>query len=379
MNIKPLTKICSKCKEIKPLTLFGINKSCLDGYSYNCKECLKIIDRENKKRRLKMLACIDKPDEDTNYKLCPICKDTKLLKYFRKNNASKDGKTTRCRYCLSKRDREFEKNKTVEQKTKSKQKTTEATNKLKQERKERLEQIYKNTDALTKTFKICKKCETNKSLSEYGIDWYRADGRRSVCKECNQEHERWRHANDPKFKERVNNKNKKYKCENKEKLKEYSTRQDVKQKNSVTRRKNLSRRLAEDEKYATIYRLRSSVNSNLKRYSEKGKVYTSKKYGLDYISIFEHLGPRPGDDYEIDHIVPCSVFSDLNIPGMITTLYHPSNLQWLPKDKNLMKWNHIIPDLIRDKNLEWICDIVGINLADHEENNCLLNIIKQED
>ena len=40
------TKICGKCKEIKSITLFGINKNTKSGYRSTCNDCRKIESRE---------------------------------------------------------------------------------------------------------------------------------------------------------------------------------------------------------------------------------------------------------------------------------------------------------------------------------------------
>ena len=50
-------QICSKCKKEKPVELFSKNRSKKSGYSYECKECHKIIRKKyyenNKEKEIK--------------------------------------------------------------------------------------------------------------------------------------------------------------------------------------------------------------------------------------------------------------------------------------------------------------------------------------
>lgn len=95
-----------------------------------------------------------------------------------------------------------------------------------------------------------------------------------------------------------------------------------------------------------ISRLRARLNKCFKKYSISGKIMVSKKYGIDYTAIIEHLGPCPGEDYQIDHILPLSAF-DFDDPNQIKKAFSPENHQWLKTDENLKKHNHFLEqDLI---------------------------------
>lgn len=93
-----------------------------------------------------------------------------------------------------------------------------------------------------------------------------------------------------------------------------------------------------DYNYRTKCILRERIRSSFKSYSIKGKVKSSKKYGINYQAIIDHLGPCPGEreDYHIDHIIPLSVFN-FNDDKHIKLAFSPENHQWLKKKDNLIK------------------------------------------
>lgn len=85
-----------------------------------------------------------------------------------------------------------------------------------------------------------------------------------------------------------------------------------------------------------ITRLRTLFNMGLKRYIKTGKIWSSKKYGIDYKSIIEHLKPFPENlqDYDIHHIKPLFTFKFTNPDGStnleeVRKAWEPENLKWL--------------------------------------------------
>ena len=71
---------------------------------------------------------------------------------------------------------------------------------------------------------------------------------------------------------------------------------------------------------------------------------SSKKYGIDYKEIIEHLKPFPEDlsKYHIDHIIPLCSFRFINEDDSINfeeikKAFAPENHQWLLKEENLRK------------------------------------------
>lgn len=112
--------------------------------------------------------------------------------------------------------------------------------------------------------------------------------------------------------------------------------------NSYNRKQKNKRRL-KNPVYHALLKLRSRFNDAMSKYTKTGKIMTSKKYGIDFEKIIEHLKPFPKDPsvYHIDHIRPLSSFN-LNNPDEIRVAFAPENHQWLTAKENLIKgakWN----------------------------------------
>ncbi|MEK6883135.1 MAG: HNH endonuclease signature motif containing protein, partial [Nanoarchaeota archaeon] len=96
-----------------------------------------------------------------------------------------------------------------------------------------------------------------------------------------------------------------------------------------------------DPQFAIKCRLRSALYLALKYYTETGKIYKSREYGIDYDAILKKLGNFPTEnrkDWHIDHIRPLNSF-DLTNPEEIKKAFAPENLQWLPAKENISKGN----------------------------------------
>jgi len=100
---------------------------------------------------------------------------------------------------------------------------------------------------------------------------------------------------------------------------------------------NKTRRL-EDPNFALIESLRSRARSAFKRFCQRGKVRSSKEYGIDYAAIVAHIGACPccRSDYHVDHVFPLVAF-DFTRPEHIRAAFAPDNHQWLPSRANLSK------------------------------------------
>lgn len=81
-------KVCSKCREEKPLEDF--HKSSRNGFQSQCKECKK-RDQQNRK-------FLDK--KETEKKACTTCGETKPSSMFSKDNARLDGLVSSCKTCV---------------------------------------------------------------------------------------------------------------------------------------------------------------------------------------------------------------------------------------------------------------------------------------
>lgn len=96
-------------------------------------------------------------------------------------------------------------------------------------------------------------------------------------------------------------------------------------------------------------RVKTRFKIMMRVYTITGKITSSKKYGIDYKAITEHLKPFPKDisKYHIDHIKPLCSFNFVNPDGTTNTeeikkAFAPENLQWLTKEENWKKngkWN----------------------------------------
>ena len=88
-------------------------------------------------------------------------------------------------------------------------------------------------------------------------------------------------------------------------------------------------------------RLRMSLNHAFKKYTKTGKIMPSKKYGVDYKEIIEHLKPFPEDlsNYEIHHIRPLHTFNFTNKDGStdlkeVSKAFAPENHKLFTKEEH---------------------------------------------
>jgi hypothetical protein len=95
--------------------------------------------------------------------------------------------------------------------------------------------------------------------------------------------------------------------------------------------------------FAIAERLRKSLRHALTKYSDNGKMMSSKRYGINWKEVIEHLKPFPIniEDYEIDHIIPLHTFNLTDIKE-VKRAFSPENLQWLTKYENRSKGGRII-------------------------------------
>ncbi len=140
----------------------------------------------------------------------------------------------------------------------------------------------------------------------------------------------------PKVKEQIKLRRQLYAKQNKEYIREY-----IKKYHKVNYK--------EDKEFMIKMRLRSNFFGALKTYTKTGKIYSSKKYGINYKEIIEHLKPFPEDlsKYHIDHIKPLCSFEFVCNNGStnleeIKKAFTPSNLQWLTIKENLEKGGKLI-------------------------------------
>jgi len=103
-----------------------------------------------------------------------------------------------------------------------------------------------------------------------------------------------------------------------------------------------------DAEYTIKLRIKSLVKQAFRYYTKTGKTLKSKKYGINYKKIIEKLKPFPINwkELDIDHIYPLSKFKFINFDGStnleeIRKAHLPNNFQWLTREENMKKFNHI--------------------------------------
>ncbi len=158
----------------------------------------------------------------------------------------------------------------------------------------------------------------------------------------------------PKYKARKKEYCEKNRDKINEKAKEYSQRSEIKVRRKEYDKKTkgkirlrmrgyYNQRIKNDLNYHLICKLRVALYKAFKRFSNTGKIMTSKKYKIDYKAIIEHLKPFPKniENYHIDHIIPLSLF-DFNNPEHIKKAFLPQNHQFLTIQQNLEKNNRLV-------------------------------------
>jgi len=172
--------------------------------------------------------------------------------------------------------------------------------------------------------------KNKKRLNKKGREYYQKN--KDKMKEY---HKKYREKNkdNPKFKQ---------------KKKEYEQRAEVILRRKIYFQKNKGRwnkyyqqRKKIDKEFYLTCKLRFQLKSSLRKYSKTGKIMTSKKYGVDYKAIIEHLKPFPEDirGYDIHHIKPLVKFNFLNEDGStnleeVRKSFAPENLILLTKEEH---------------------------------------------
>ncbi|MFH1899815.1 MAG: hypothetical protein ABIJ83_00910 [Patescibacteria group bacterium] len=117
---------------------------------------------------------------------------------------------------------------------------------------------------------------------------------------------------------------------------------EYKKKMAEQTKKCIRRRYKKDKNFKIGMRLRNLLNYALKSYTEKGKTFSSRKYGINYNKIIEHLMPFPENigNWHIDHIKPLSSFNLEDIEE-VKKAFAPENHQWLLASENISKGNKL--------------------------------------
>jgi hypothetical protein len=201
--------------------------------------------------------------------------------------------------------------------------------------------------------KVCSKCFIEKPLLEYNVCSKVKDGRKAVCREC----------------QRISSK--KYKFENKEKIKEYNSKWNSKNKNyyqeyrKIWEVKNYDKVLEKRQNFKknnpnyyniynkqrkkedVLFRLMSDMRNSINRYLKYKSQKTFDIVGCSPEFLKEHLETQFTDgmtwdnrsEWHIDHIIP---LSSAKTQDELYKLCHYENLQPLWAEDNLKKSNKIL-------------------------------------
>lgn len=142
--------------------------------------------------------------------------------------------------------------------------------------------------------------------------------------------------------DKIKEKSRKYREEHREYNKKWQS--EYKQKNKEIRNHKEKIKRDGDKNYQISILLRNKLGKTLRYYTRTGKIMSSRKYGIDYKAIIEHLKPFPEDlsKYHIDHIRPLCSFQFVNEDGStnleeVKKAFAPENHQWLTAEENLKK------------------------------------------
>lgn len=94
-----LSKVCTKCKEDKPLDAFSPQKDGRAGRSSVCSECTRIADGQWRERRRAKFAA--QQSELPASKICATCGIDKNLEEFRQHAGGKYGRYAHCKECVN--------------------------------------------------------------------------------------------------------------------------------------------------------------------------------------------------------------------------------------------------------------------------------------
>lgn len=158
--------------------------------------------------------------------------------------------------------------------------------------------------------KLCTKCNKEKHNNEFFANKNGKDGLYSICKECK------------------NKTSKIYRKEHKSEITKYHREYNKKRKQT-----DLFFKFKKDLK---AYILKSFKNKGWSQESTAQALL-----GCSYEEFYKHLGPKPGNRYEKDHICPLAQATN---EDEIKKLWHYTNIRWLEHKDNLEKSDKWTPE-----------------------------------
>lgn len=364
-------KICSRCGENLNISKFNKSKETIDGFKSMCKQCGNETVREFNN---KLKDLIDKYYNEKipyGYRKCFVCKEIKLLTEFGVCSKSPDGINTRCK-CCKRQDKKLRKNKQTTRRIPTSMtycvdckeyvdkvdiehsKYGNVCKKCHMKRKDFIKKIsrcivnginvdeylldvddifsidfntidkeYEENNKIRGIicrwnryskikhiveFQTCNKCGITKHILNYRTNKYRNTGFEKICKTCDA---------------------KKRKGKKRDRTNEY---------------KKESERIKTDPEYRIRKSIKGAIRSAFRQIGKK-KEFPTAAYGIDFAAIFSHIGSRPSEEYQLDHIIPVVMF-DFTNPEHVKLAHVPENLRWLLASANSSKQDKIIWDII---------------------------------
>ncbi len=205
------------------------------------------------------------------------------------------------------------------------------------------EYYQKNKDKLREDHKKyhCNYYLKNKDKINKKHKKYRGENkeyRKKYCQENKKKFKKYQKEYQENHKEESKKYHKKYNRFPKvrERDREYRKKSEVKNRYNLHRKNKRKINTA----WATRSRLRILFIQAFKKFSQTGKIMSSKKYGIDYKAIIEHLKPLPKDltQYHIHHIKPLFTFN-FNDAEQIKIAFRPENHKLLTIEEH-RKLNH---------------------------------------
>lgn len=182
--------------------------------------------------------------------------------------------------------------------------------------------------------------EKNKNQrKEYDKEIYERD-KEKIKKRSNDYFHKNKDKDEFKIKSKI--RGKRYYKKNKETRKNYFRSYRKRNKEKLSKKERELKMKNPDYRISSC--LRSRLYVVLKKYTKTGKIMSSKKYGINYKKIIEHLKPFPRDisKYHIDHKRPLCSFTFVLTDGStdlkeVKKAFAPENHQWLTAKENLRK------------------------------------------